>query len=548
MKRLPTILEKFYDGVRSHPEACFLSEPVQGLARSFTWGAADQQVRRMAQVLRSMNLPPQSKVAILGKNSAHWILADLAIMMAGHVSVPLYPNVLPNTLRTILDHSESRVIFIGKLDGYDALQREIPRAITRICFSFHPQSGCLDWDELIHATPPVAEDVLPDPQTVNCILYTSGTTGEPKGVMHTHHAHSFSMMTVYEALNNDLHREVFFSYLPLCHVAERMVIEYAGVFSGGTIYFPGSMESFPSDLQRAQPTVFLAVPRIWEKFRDEILKKLPQPVLDRLLYIPGVSYLLRKLLRKKLGLSRAKYVLTGAAPIHLSLLQWFARLGIHIQEGYGMTENMALSTINRRDRIRFGTVGQTFPGVAIRLGSDGEILIRSESSMLGYYKEPDLTAQSFEEGFLRTGDEGQMDAEGYLRITGRIKDQFKTSKGKYIAPGPIEKLLMESPHVAQACVVGSGCSHPLALCVLREGIVRREDPALRNSLETLLTRVNEKLESHERLARLVVVAEEWGIANGFYTPTLKIRRKQLDLFYGDRYITWLSAGEPVILV
>jgi long-chain acyl-CoA synthetase len=348
-----------------------------------------------------------------------------------------------------------------------------------------------------------------------------------------------------EALGETLHNEVFFSYLPLSHIAERMVVEYCGIFTGGTIYFPESLQTFSKDLQAAQPTIFLAVPRIWEKFREEILKKIPPARLSFLLGLPLFGSLLRNLLKKKLGLSRVRFALSGASPLHPSLPVFFGQLGITIQEAYGMTENMALATINRKHSVRIGTVGQSYTGVELVIGAQNEILTKSPATMLGYYKEPELSAACFENGFLKTGDVGRLDADGYLTITGRIKDLFKTSKGKYVAPAPIEKLLMEHTLFAQVCVVGSGQSGALALCVLTIG-----EPTDRSELNARLSairsRVNQQLELHEQLVKLVMVAEEWTIANGFITPTLKIRRSVMDTHYESRYEQWLRSSDPIV--
>ena len=541
----PTLLEMFYRFEKGKANQVFLSEPIAGKAMSHTWQQAGISIRKMAGALSALNLPAGSRVAIIGKNSAHWIMADLAITMAGHVSVPIYPTVTAATLRQILTHSESQVLFVGKLDAFEPLQQGIPSTVRCIHFPHWAWSDCEDWDNFSKDANAIVPDVLPDPQALSCILYTSGTTGDPKGVMHTHFAHSFSLLTVMEALGEDLHNEVFFSYLPLSHIAERMVVEYCGIFTGGTIYFPESLATFSRDLAAAQPTIFLAVPRIWEKFREEILKKIPQQRLDILFNIPLLGGFLKKLMRKKLGLSRVKYALSGASPLHPSLPIWFSKLGIVIQEAYGMTENMALATINRKPSARFGTVGQSYKGVELFLGADNEVLVKSPANMLGYYKEPEMSAACFENGFLKTGDEGRLDQDGYLTITGRIKDLFKTSKGKYVAPAPIEKKLLEHSIISQACVVGSGESHALALCMLSPEAGGDRDQ-LQVMLSSIRQQVNQGLEYHEQIAKLIIVRDEWTIANGFFTPTLKIRRGAVDAHYGPQYAVWLLTKEEAI--
>ena len=541
----PTLLEMFYRFEKGKANQVFLSEPIAGKAMPHTWQQAGVSIRKMAGALSALNLPAGSRIAIIGKNSAHWIMADLAITMAGHVSVPIYPTVTAATLRQILTHSESQVLFVGKLDAFEPLQPGIPSTVRCIHFPHWAWSDCEDWNNFSKDANAIEPDVLPDPQALSCILYTSGTTGDPKGVMHTHFAHSFSLLTVMEALGEDLQNEVFFSYLPLSHIAERMVVEYCGIFTGGTIYFPESLATFSRDLEAAQPTIFLAVPRIWEKFREEILKKIPQQRLDILFNIPLLGGFLKKVMRKKLGLSRVKYALSGASPLHPSLPIWFSKLGIVIQEAYGMTENMALATINRKPSARFGTVGQSYKGVELFLGADNEVLVKSPANMLGYYKEPEMSAACFENGFLKTGDEGRLDQDGYLTITGRIKDLFKTSKGKYVAPAPIEKKLLEHSIISQACVVGSGESHALALCMLSPEAGGDRDQ-LQVMLSSIRQQVNQGLEYHEQIAKLIIVRDEWTIANGFFTPTLKIRRGAVDAHYGPQYAVWLLTKEEAI--
>jgi long-chain acyl-CoA synthetase len=544
MQHYPSILEKFYHYERQQPKKLFLSEPVGGKAQEHSWSQAGQTIRRMAAALLDLKLAAGSRIAIIGKNSPHWIMADLAIMMAGHVSVPIYPTVTAATLEQILLHSESQLLFVGKLDAYEPLRAGIPSSVLQVSFPNWPWPGCKTWDDFVADAAVLKKNIVPDPQAVNCILYTSGTTGNPKGVMHTHFAHAYSLLTVIEALGEELKNEIFFSYLPLSHIAERMVVEYCGIFTGGIIYFPESLQTFSKDLQAAQPTIFLAVPRIWEKFREEIHKKIPPQRLFSILQVPLLGSLFRKILQKKLGLSRVRFALSGASPLHPSLPVFFNRLGIVIQEAYGMTENMALASINRKHAVRIGTVGQSYPGVELIVGAQNEILTKSPANMLGYYKEPELTAASFEDGFLKTGDEGRLDGDGYLTITGRIKDLFKTSKGKYVAPAPIEKLLLEHTVFGQVCVVGSGQSGALALCLLTDPSVDRL--ALHLELSAIKSKVNERLELHEQLAKLVIVRDEWTVANGFITPTLKIRRNSIDAHYGDRYPHWLQASEEVV--
>jgi long-chain acyl-CoA synthetase len=545
MANYPTLIDKFCAFEASQPDQLFLSEPVNGTYKNFTWAQAGQQVRKMAAALNAMGLGKDDKVAILSKNCAHWIMADLAISFAGCVSVPMYPNMNADSIQQILEHSEAKAIFFGKLDGADQMRKGVPEHLMVIGFPFYLEKNTQNWDDLIANQKPVEGNPVKDSKALATIIYTSGTTGQPKGVMHNFHAIGFA---VDRFLNHipQIKKETFFSYLPLCHVAEKMLVKCGAIFTGSTIYFVENLDTFNANLVHTQPTVFLAVPRIWEKMQEGVLSKMPQKKLSTLLSIPIVSSVIKKAIKKKLGLSKARFIFTGASPISVALQEWFAKLDIIILEAYGMTENSALSHANRVGLHKFGTVGQTYTDVEVRLSSENEVQVKSEASMLGYFKEPGLTAESFEDGFLKTGDEGSIDENGYLTITGRIKDQFKTSKGKYIMPAPIETKLLEHPLISQACVVGSGMTSAFVLCTLTP--TDQASESLGSDLSNYLDQVNSKLDHHERLSKMVICKEEWSIPNGLLTPTLKIKRKSIESYYGNNYDEWLKEEKKVIFV
>ena len=545
MANYPTLIDKFCAFEASQPDQLFLSEPVNGTYKNFTWAQAGQQVRKMAAALNAMGLGKDDKVAILSKNCAHWIMADLAISIAGCVSVPMYPNMTADSIQQILEHSEAKAVFFGKLDGADQMRKGVPEHLMVIGFPFYLEKNTQNWDDLIANQQPIQGNPVKDSMALATIIYTSGTTGQPKGVMHNFHAIGFA---VDRFLNHipQIKKETFFSYLPLCHVAEKMLVKCGAIFTGSTIYFVENLDSFNANLVHTQPTVFLAVPRIWEKMQEGVLSKMPQKKLSTLLSIPIVSSIIKKAIKKKLGLSKARFIFTGASPISVSLQEWFAKLDIIILEAYGMTENSALSHANRVGHHKFGTVGQTYEDVEVRLSAENEVQVKSDASMLGYYKEPQLTAESFEDGFLKTGDEGSIDEKGYLTITGRIKDQFKTSKGKYIMPAPIETKLLAHSLISQACVVGSGLTSAFVLCTLTP--TDKAPEILESDLSDFLDQVNSNLDHHERLSKMVICKEEWSIPNGLLTPTLKIKRKSIESFYGNNYDEWLKEEKKVIFV
>ncbi len=378
------------------------------------------------------------------------------------------------------------------------------------------------------------------------IIYTSGTTGLPKGVMHSFANLGFatSRGTQLFGLNEN---DRLLSYLPLCHVAERMFVELASIYTGQTVFFAESLETFITDLQRARPTAMFGVPRIWTKFQMGVYSKIPAQRLDFLLGLPFIGKRVGHKVLAGLGLDALRVALSGAAPVPQTLLAWYQKLGLDVLEVYGMTEGCGYSHICLPGRYKQGWIGQPCPEVEVRIDESGEVQVRSQANMLGYFKEPQKTAETLTaDGFLRTGDKGEQDSEGRLRLTGRLKEIFKTSKGKYVAPAPIENRLAVHSRIEQVCVVGDGLSAPLGLCVL--SAVNQQEPraSLHASLEKLLEEVNAALDKHERLHRLVVVKDSWAVDNGFLTPTLKIKRNVIEDRYGERFEEWSARSEAVL--
>jgi long-chain acyl-CoA synthetase len=349
MKRqFKSMVENFCHWETHTPDSIFLKQPHGTEFRDFSYHEAGQQIRKIAQWLLLQNLPPRSNIGILSKNCAHWIMTDLAISMAGHVSVPFYPTLTDEQLRQVLVHSDCQILFVGKLDSWESMKNGIPTSIHCVSFPSYYEgapSEFENWESITQTTPSLASFALASYEEVSSIVYTSGTTGVPKGVMLTHQGLISALEHTREVGLLDISNARFFSYLPLCHIAERTLVESAGIASGGTIYFAESLDTFASNLQTANPTHFLAVPRIWTKFQLGILSKLPQSKLDLLLKVPIVKGLIRNKVKKGLGLAKAELILTGAAPMPSSLLEWFHKLDIQIREAYGMTENMGVATI-----------------------------------------------------------------------------------------------------------------------------------------------------------------------------------------------------------
>ena len=533
----------------------YMTQPLpDGSVVDYTWVEVAGQVRRMATHLLSLNLPPQSSIALLGKNSAHWIMADLAIWMAGHVTVPLYPALNGDTAGYILEHSEAKLLFLGKMDGksdgWNEIAPVISPALPIISLPMSPRGDVPGWEQIVSGTEPRQDIPLPKPEDLATILYTSGSTGRPKGVMHSHG----SFKRGAEGLNRMLNvspADRFLSYLPLAHVAERMAVEAGSLYNGCHVFFADKLDTFPADLRRARPTIFFSVPRLWTKFYLGVNQKLPLAKQKKLFAIPLLSRIIKKKILTQLGLQDVRVALTGSAPLPPELIVWYRKLGLELLEVYGMSENLAYSHGCLPGRTRIGWIGPGYDGVESRIDSNGELLVKSPCQMLGYYKMPDKTAEeTTADGFFRTGDRGDFDEEGRLRITGRVKELFKTSKGKYVAPAPIENKLGSHPVIESSCVTGASLPQPFALVMLspeaQQARSSNGEDVVGRDLQVVLERVNAQLEDHEQLDFIVVVKEPWTVENGFLTPTLKIKRNIIEDRYMPQAEQWAALKRKVI--
>jgi long-chain acyl-CoA synthetase len=549
-------LQRLYHWESTAPNQVALTQPIGGdQVQDFTWGQVADQARRMATHLKAQGWEPGAKVAILSKNCAWWMMSDLAIWLAGYVSVPLYPTLAPETIRQILEHSESKACFVGKLDGWEHMKPGVPANMPCISYPLSPadaRQAYEGWDAICARTQPLQGNPLRAEDDLATLIYTSGTTGMPKGVMH-----SFGNFAW--ALDKGIQRipmsgeDRMLSYLPLAHVVERMLVEHGWLRTAMHVYFADSLDTFAADLQRSRPTIFFSVPRLWVKFQQGVHHKLPPAKLNRLLGIPILGGIIRRKVMKTLGLDQCKLAAGGAAPMPVALLEWYSKLGLHINEGYGMTENLALSHLTEPGKNQQGTVGPVYPGVKHRIDpTTGEVQMHSPALMMGYYKEPEKSREAFtEDGWLKTGDKGAIDGQGLLRITGRVKDLFKTGKGKYVAPAPIEdKLVMHE--AVEACVVtGANLGQPLGIVMLNaEFVTRTADAATRAALEESLANhiksINATLDPHERLQCVVVVTTAWTVDNDIITPTFKVKRNRIEDLYAKNYEAWEASGRSVI--
>ncbi len=547
---ITTPLDNFYKWESQKSNKTFLIQPIEGKYIEYTWGEVGVQARKISKHINKLNLKKDSKIAIISKNCAHWIIADLAIMMSGHVSVPIYANVNAKTTKYILEHSESKIVFIGKLEENDwkEIKKGIPTNINKINFGYYNLSetdGMKKWDDIISSNSPITGNPKSNLDNIFSIIYTSGTTGIPKGVVLKY----FSASLATQNLNNIvplLESERWFSYLPLSHIAERALVEFGGIFSGGTISFAESLDTFSKNLKDTQPTIFFGVPRIWSKFMMGILAKFSQKKIDLILSIPLINSLFRNVIKKALGLNKSRICITGAAAIPVSTLDWYKKLGIIVYEAYGMSENAACSHGNYPDNVKFGYVGKAMPNTDVKITDRGEVIMKNGCMMECYFKEPQKTKEVIKNGFLYTGDKGEIDADGYLKITGRVKDIFKTSKGKYVAPNSIEMMFSKNKKIEQICVVGMNLVQPLALVVLSENSINIDKSELEKNLENTLEQINNKLEKHEKVEKVIIMKSQWTTENNILTPTMKIKRGEIDSIYGYEYLKWYDFSEKII--
>lgn len=541
---LQTPLEMLYHWEDTAPQTVYLQQPVDGRIDSFTWRQTADQVRRVAASLIAMDLPTGSHIAILSKNCAQWFITDLAIMLAGHVSVPIYATAGENTIRYVLDHAQCPVIFVGKLDNTAEQVAAIPAEVVKLAFPYPDILADKSWPELLASEPCTARPV-PDLASVMTIIYTSGSTGNPKGVVHTYNSICWAAKNSLVEMGVGINDRIL-SYLPLAHITERVLVEMASFYAGTRIDFIESLETFNRDICNTKPTLFISVPRLWTRFQMGVLGNMPQKKLDFLLKIPILNNIVAHKIRSKLGLDKARLCASGSAPISPATLKWFLQIGIQISEGWGMTENSAYGTCCvpfRKDKI--GSIGRAYEGVDIRIAEQGEIQVKGPCNMREYYLEPDKTAEVFTaDGYLKTGDKGSIDSDGYIKITGRLKEIFKTAKGKYIAPVPIEAKLMGNSIIEQVCVTGAKLKQPIALVVLSADAHKQDKAKTEQSLLETLSTINAEMESHAVLDRIVVMQDDWTVENGLLTPTLKIKRHLLE----DKYDALINNSESAKLV
>jgi len=509
----------------------WLHEQIDGSWVTLNCGEVYERALRVAAALHSQGLQHGDKVAILAKNSAQWMISDFALMLGGMISVPIYATAGQKTISYVLEHSGAKAIFVGKLDNTAAAEEALQDAVV-IAYpesNIDPTLVKHGWNDLL-AHEPLCDIANPGKEDIATLVYTSGSTGNPKGVVLSFNNLAAAAQGVLEVQPAAEQKHRVLSYLPMAHITERSVVAMVSLYELGDIFFNGDLNTFLADLQHAKPTNFVSVPRLWAKFKSQVLAVIPDEDLQVML-ASDQGEAVAAGIREKLGLHNAVQFGSGSAPIPPGLLTWFSGIGIDISEGWGMTETSGASCTNMPfSAEQIGTIGKPLSCVEMKLSADEEILIRGPAIFKEYYNNPEATEEAFVDGWFRTGDKAKINDNGSFQIIGRVKEQFKTAKGKYVAPVPIECLLGALPYVEQVCVLGLGRAQPMAIIVPvpQEGV---SDEELKSRISSDMNEVNLQLEGHCHLNCILVSATPMTIENGMLTPTLKLKRDKIEAHF-----------------
>jgi len=561
----------------------------QGQSVSVTWEEFYAQVKKVSKSLMALGVKKDDKVSILSYTNYRWVLADMGIAAAGAVTVGIYQSNLAKDCKYVINHSDSVLIFAEdeqQMKKLLEIRKDIPNIRKIVLFkgSYDGDEGIITFEQFLNLGKDVSDEDFyqrvseVSPQDVAGIVYTSGTTGVPKGAMLTHDNVTFTAQTVRECGEFRDADEVFV-FLPLAHVFARTCV-YTSLLVGAATVFNRNMTTLMEDLKAARPHWLVSVPRIFEKIYSKVmsgaeakggmalkifrwacevgekvsdckLAKQPIPLFTRLQYQVADRLVFCKI-REAFG-GRLRWCISGAAPLNSAIAKFFHAAGIVILEGIGMTENMSFSNVNRADNYRIGWVGLPGPGIEQKLAEDGEIMFRGRNVMKGYYKMPEDTAKTVtSDGWLLTGDIGEIDAENFLRVTGRKKDLIITAGGKNIAPSHIEGVVATSKYISQVCVIGDRRKYLSALVTpdpdtlkdyAREnGIAFQslddliKDERIIKQIESDIAEKNKEFASYESIKKVTVVPE-FTIENGFMTPTLKLKKNIIT----DRYKAEIEA-------
>lgn len=521
---------------RKNPDRVYLRQPRDGHWHELTWSMVMRQARQVARLLHDLGLKKGDHIAIFSKNCAEWFITDFGISLAGMVNVPLFANQHQDSIKFVLEHAEIKLVFVGKLDDHQRVRSYIPQELPTVSFDYHDNlATTYRWVDVL-AKEPLEEIIESAPEDLYTIIYSSGTSGQPKGAVYTHEiiANYLELFPVDLKRIRILDHYHLMSYLPLAHVYERSAIQLGSVTIPSDVSFVESLDKFADNLREAQPTFFTAVPRIWGVFQQKIEQKLPERKLNFLLKLPLISGLIKKKIKHQLGLDRCENCFSGASHLPISILGFFDKLDIKIQEGYGQTENLAYATFSMLDMPRPGYVGTPRLKVELKLGEESELMIKSPCLMKEYYKEKEATKLALtDDGWLHTGDIAELDNNKNVKIIGRLSENFKNQKGEFIIPAPIEKRFAQNLSIEQLCMIGRELPNNVLIVTLSEQGRGQSKEVIKQSLQESLHKINSALASYEKISHIIILSGAWTPENGFLTPTLKVKRRNVEANYRD---------------
>ncbi|HAU1638383.1 TPA: AMP-binding protein [Legionella pneumophila] len=535
---------------KNSADRVYLRQPKNGVWHEYTWSSVMLQARKVAGFLHHLGLKKGDHISIISKNCAEWFIADFGIHIAGMVNVPLFANQNEESAHYVLEHGDVKLVFVGKLDDHQRVRQFIPKSYPTIGFDYHKDLQVdYEWSDVLKSDPMI-NLVEPEPDALYTIIYSSGTSGAPKGAMYTNRSIA-NYLTVFpkDLLRiRELEHYKLISYLPLAHVYERSAIQLGSVAINASVSFVESLEKFAENLREVSPTFFTAVPRIWGVFKQKIEQKLPPAKLNFLLKIPLISSLIKRKIIHSLGLSECTNCFSGASHLPISIIDFFEKLGIYIQEGYGQSENLAYATLSMLNERKRGYVGTPRLEVEIKVGEENELLMKCPCLMTGYYKNEQATKNAFtEEGWLRTGDVVDVDNEDRVKILGRLSENFKNQTGEFIAPSPIEKLFSVNPMLEQLCLVGRELPNNVLLVTLNEGVrLGMPKEEITHSLQETLKQVNSKLVKYEKVSHILVLKDAWTTENDKLTPTLKVKRRVVEKDYAELIQKALQQSQSIV--
>jgi long-chain acyl-CoA synthetase len=541
-----------------------------------------EQAEQISNALIELGIEPQDKIAMItSSNRTEWSLMDVGLLAVGAVNVPIYPTIASADYEYILKHSESQYCFVSDQEVYDkvmAIAKNV-NSLKKI-YSFDRIKGCAHWSELLeigknkpHQEPVQKRKDQVKPADLATIIYTSGTTGVPKGVMLSHQNVVSNVLSSSKRLPLTIGQASALSFLPVCHIFERVIL-YIYMYNSVAVYFAESLETIADNLREVKPQVMTAVPRLLEKVYDKIYGKGEElsGIKQKLFYWAvnlglqyepygqnGAWYEFKLKIARKLILSKwqealggnLELIASGSAALQPRLARVFTAAGMTLVEGYGLTETSPVISVNdmRKSHFRIGTVGKVIDGVTVKIAEDGEILCKGPNVMMGYYKEEEKTKEVMSGDYFHTGDIGELDADGFLKITDRKKEMFKTSGGKYIAPQVIENQMKQSLFIEQIMVVGAGRKMPTALIqpnveyvlnwLKEKGIQCTslveavQETQLTEAIQGEIDHHNQHFGSWEQIKKFQLTPEEWTIDDGHLTPTMKLKRKVIKDKYAD---------------